>query len=186
MALNDILDSIVADADRRIDDASAAHKKNMKEMRDASGDRALRTRMQISENREQQKQQIKERAESGARMLNNRKVLAAKQSHIDEVYSQVLEKLVGLPKEDTEAFLKKCLSHVHGKGVIRAAKEHESIVKKHLPDGCEMGEMLDVAGGFRFESDREEHDFTYEFIVHGLLRPMTEANTAAKLFPRGA
>lgn len=183
MALQDILDSITGDADKRIAEATAEHKKRMKDMREESERSINRKRVQITEQRDQKKRQLKEKAESHARMVRTKALLAKKQEYMDTLYADVLDALTKLPKDKTEALLEKCLSTVKGKGTIVPSKHHEAALKKMLPDGCEMGKAIDSAGGFRFVSDKEEHDFTYEFLVRGLLRPQTEVKMAHELFP---
>lgn len=183
MAIQDILSAIIVDADHRINDAAADHRKRMKEMREESERALSQKRIQINEQREQKKRNLKEKAESHARMLRTKALLTKKQEYMDQLYADVLNSLSELPKEKVEAFLKQCLGSIHGKGVIRASKAHEALVKKHLPDGCEMGPSIDAVGGFSFESDTEEHDFTFEFLVNGILRPQTEISTSKQLFP---
>lgn len=183
MALQDILDSITGDADKRIADAAADHKKRMKDMREESERSINRKRVQIAEQRDQKKRQLKEKAESHARMTRTKALLARKQEYMDKLYADVLDALAKLPKDKAETFLEKCLSSVKSKGVIVPAKAHEAALKKMLPAGCELGKAIDSAGGFRFVSDKEERDFTFEFLVNDLLRPQTEVRIAHELFP---
>ncbi len=183
MALNDILDAIVGDADKRIAEATAAHKQFLKELREESERRLSRKRTQIAEQRDQKKRQLKEKTESHARMSYSKAVLARKQEYIDRLYAEAFDALTHLPKDKTETLLEKCLKQIDAKGVIHPAKAHEAMLKKMLPTGCTMGDTIDAAGGFRFVSDTQEHDFTYEFIVHRLLRSATEVDAASALFP---
>jgi vacuolar-type H+-ATPase subunit E/Vma4 len=183
MALNDILDAIVGDADKRIAEAAASHKQHMKEMREESERKLSRKRTQITEQRDQKKRQLREKAESHARMTRSKSVLAAKRRHMDSLYDTVFDLLKNMPKDKTEKFLELCLKQVTSSGVIRPAKAHEAIIKKMLPKGCELGSAIEASGGFRFESDTTEQDFTYEFLVGQLLRPATEVRAGSELFP---
>jgi vacuolar-type H+-ATPase subunit E/Vma4 len=183
MAIQDILGAIVEDADKRIAEVQSAHKKRMKEMRDESEQITQRKRQQIIDQRDQKKRQLKEKAESHARMLHSKAILSAKQDYMNKVYSEVLASLVNLPKDKLETLLKKCLGQIKSKGTIHAAKEHEALIKKYVPEGCDMGKAIDAKGGFRFVSEKEEHDFTFEFIVNELLRPQTEVKVAHDIFP---
>lgn len=183
MALQDIFNSIIADADRRIAEAQKEHKQRMKDMREENERAINRKRHQIAEQRDQKKRQLKEKAESHARMTRTKALLARKQEHMDALYADVLSQLIALPADKTHAFLAGCLDRVHGKGVIMPAKTHEAMLKKMLPDGCELGKAIEAAGGFRFASEKEEHDFSYDFLVYGLLRPQTEVAVSHKLFP---
>jgi vacuolar-type H+-ATPase subunit E/Vma4 len=186
MALQNILDAIVDDADKRIADLTAAHKQYLKELREDSERRLARKRSQITEQRDQRMRQMKEKTESHARMSRSKALLTRRQEYMDRLYTEALDQLVSLPKDKTEAFLAQCLKQIKGKGTIMPAKAHEAILKKLLPTGCTMGETIDAVGGFRFASDTEEHDFSYEFLIHRLLREKTEVSAAEMLFPANA
>lgn len=183
MALQDILDSIIGEADKRIADATATHRERMKVLREENDRATMRKRTQIGEELEQKKRQLKEKAESHVRMVRNKALIAKKQEYMNDVYGQVLQQLSNMPKDTTEKFLKACLSHVHGKGVLSPSKTHEAFLKNLLPAGCEMGKAISAAGGFIFSSEKEEHNFTFEFLVHDLLKPATEIQAAQLLFP---
>lgn len=186
MSLNHILDSIVADADNRIAELTSAHKQYLKELRQESENKLARKSQQIAEQRDQKMRQLKEKTESHARMSQSKALLARRQEFMDRLYADTFNALVALPKDKTESFLKHCLKQVHGKGVIQPSKAHEAVLKKILPAGCEMGEPITAAGGFRFISDTQEHDFTFEFLIHRLLRDATELKAVTQLFPAHA
>lgn len=186
MALQHILDAIVGDADKRIADMTAAHKHYLKELRDESERRITRKRTQIGEQRDQKMRQMKEKTESHARMSRSKALLARRQEYMDRLYAEALDELVNLPKDKAEAFLKLCLKQIGGKGIIMPAASQEAMLKKILPDGCTLGETIDAVGGFRFVSDKEEHDFSYEFLIQRLLREKTEVSVSEQLFPSQA
>lgn len=183
MALQNILDAIVGDADKRIADLTAAHKQFLKELREDSEQRLARKRTQIGEQRDQRMRQMKEKTESHARMSRSKALLKRRQEFMDRLYADALDQMVNLPKDKTEAFLELCLKQITSKGTILPAKSQEAILKKILPSGCTLGDTIDAVGGFRFVSDKEEQDFTYEFLIHRLLREQTEVSAAAMLFP---
>lgn len=183
MAFNDILDAIVADADTRIGDATSAHKQFLKHLREESERTLLRRRGQIAEMRDQKMRQIKDKADSLARMDRNKSMLLRKQDYMNKLYNAVFASIVALPKNETETLLKHFLKNITDEGVIHPAKAHEAMIKSMLPKGCTLGAPIDAAGGFRFVSATQEHDCTYEFIVHRLLRPATEVRAATDLFP---
>ncbi len=183
MALQDILNAIVGDADKRIADLTSSHKQFLKDLREESERSLTRKRSQIAEQRDQRMRQMKEKTESHARMARSKSLLALRQEYMDRLYKDAFDALVALPKDETESFLALCMKQIDAKGTVHAAKAHEAIIKKLLPSGCTLGESIDAAGGFRFVSDKEEHDFTYEFIINRLLRDATELKAVALLFP---
>lgn len=186
MALQNILDAIVGDADKRIADLTAAHKQFLKDLREQSDRNLERKQLQIAEQRDQKMRQMKEKTESHANMNKSKTLLMHKQVYMDRLYAEALEHLVKLPANKAEAFLGECMKHIHGKGVILSAASQEAVIKKLLPDGVTLGESIKAQGGFRFVSDTAEHDFTYEFLIHRLLRDATEVTVGNLLFPAKA
>lgn len=184
MALQDILDAIAHEADDTIAAAQEQHAKKMQQMREAHEQVIAKKRAQIHEQKEQKKRQMKEKAESHARMLKSKLILAKKQELIDRLYGDVLTALASLPSDRAQTFLAEALKQVRAtSGEIQPASAHAQSIKKLLPEGMSLGEPLDATGGFRFVSDEQEQNFTFEFLVQNLLRPLTEVKTARKLFP---
>lgn len=184
MALQDILDAIAHEADDTIAAAQEQHAKAMQQKREAYEHAIAKKRAQIHEQKEQKKRQMKEKAESHARMLKSKLILAKKQELVDRLYADVLHSLASLPQDRTQTFLTEALKQVREtSGVIQPTAAHMQHLKKVLPEGMSLGEPLTATGGFRFLSDEQEQDFTFEFLVRSLLRPLTEVQTAQKLFP---
>ena len=183
MALQNILDAIVQEADDHIAALQTNHRQTMRELREASERALAKKKRLIADDKEQRMRRIRERAVAQAQILKSRLMLARKQECMDKLYERVLQDLTHLPHDRTETFLKHCMKHLRGTGVIRPAKAHEEILRKLLSDGMEMGKPIDSIGGFRCSSAKEEHDCTYEFLVHGLLRPLTDIDASHRLFP---
>lgn len=182
MALQNILDAIVREADERIAHEAAKQRADLKRLREESERRLAAARTQIADQKERKIRQIREKAEARGYLLQRQALLAKKQECMDRLYGMVMDSLLALPARTTESFLKHCLSVTPGKGVVRATKNHEAIIKKLLPKDCEMGATLDARGGFRFSSDREEYNFSYEFLIESVLRPLTDVTSAHDLF----
>lgn len=183
MALQTILDTIVAEAEKQIAELTSAHKQFLKQLNEDSEDRLARKRTQIAELHDQHMRQLKEKTDSQARMTRNKTLLACKQKLMDRLYDEAFKHLVGLPQDKTQALLALCLKQIPGPGVILPAKAHKTTLEKLLPKDCTIGETIDAAGGFRFVSETVEHDFSYEFLVYKLLREQTELSAAEQLFP---
>ncbi len=186
MALQNILDAIVADADKRIADLTAAHKQFLKDLRDQSDRNIERKQLQIAEQRDQKMRQMKEKTESHANMHTSKTLLSLKQEYMDRLYAEALQHIVALPANKAEAFLAECMKHVHGKGIILPSASQKALIQKLLPNGVTLGDSLQSVGGFRFISDTIEQDFTYEFLIHQLLRDATEVTAGNLLFPSNA
>jgi vacuolar-type H+-ATPase subunit E/Vma4 len=154
--------------------------KTMKEERELA---VLDAQQRIQEQKKRKMAQLRERAESHARMTARHELLQKKQELLNDAYAQVIEALAKLPKDEMETFLKSCLKAIDTEGVIHPAKGSEAMIKKLAGDSFKIGESIDAKGGFRFVSDKQERDYTFEFLVHEALRPSSEVEIAHKLFP---
>jgi len=182
MSFKHLLQSIVTEADQRISDAKKAHMDRMHAL-EASHDRALDGIKKNAQDRlNERKRSLKEKAESLGRISASKLLLKTKNAEIDAVYDAVLEDLKKLDKAGLESFFKKALE-MAGEGTIRAAKEHEAILKKIAGKNFEMGETLPKSeGGFIVATATKEWNFTFDFLVHQSLRPLTEIDAANALF----
>jgi hypothetical protein len=69
------------------------------------------------------------------------------------------------------------------KGTIHPTQAHEAILKKLAGSAFTMGAVIPGKGGFRFSGATQDRDYTFEFLVHHVLRPATEMDTARTIFP---
>lgn len=183
MALQDILQAITDEADTRISEAQAAHKKTMKEMKDQHDASLSAALSRIRQHKEQRKRQMRSRAEAQARMVSSHALLNRKRQLLDRLYDGVVEGLAKLPAAKADHLLAACIKRLRGKGTIHPSAAHGSHLKKLAGSAFAMGEPVESAGGFRFVGDTEDHDYTFEFLAHRVLRPDTEIDAARRLFP---
>lgn len=182
MALQDILDAIIAQADEQIAQARSEHNKRMSALREESEQALTDSKQQLALQKEERKDQMRRKAHVHAQMLQRNAELAKKQELLDRLYSDTVTALTKLPGKEQESFLERCLKSIKGKGTVRPAKEHAASLKKLLPKDMELGDPVDAAGGFIFLSEKEERDFTFEHLVSSALRPSTEVESAESLF----
>lgn len=182
MALQHILDAIVNDADKRIQQTSTETKQRLKDAREASEKRLADARQKIADSVDLKKRQLKEKTLSYALMKKRKVMLEQKQAYMNDLYQLVLEKLAELPKDQVEKFLETCIAALPAKGTILPSKTHEAMLKKMLPKTLEMGPAVESRGGFIFSSDTLESNFTFEHLVKNVLRPQTEVTVANDLF----
>lgn len=188
MAISDILQAIITEADQQIADAQAAHKLAMKDLKESHEELYFAAIKQIDRQKDEKKHQMRTRVEGHAQMVARLAVLSKKQEQIDAVYAAAATALAALPKGELDHLFKACLKHIHGAGEIRPAKKHEAVLKELIAGhkGLTMGEPVDAVGGFRFVGETQEHDYTFEFLVEQVLRPATELAVARELFPKNA
>lgn len=182
MALQDILNAIAKETDDRVQAAQTQQRAKLKELREESERRLLQKRRQIADQKELKMRQIRDKAESHARILQSQEIMRKKQDCMDGLYSEVLSALQNLPKDQLQRFLAGCIAQIDSKGTIYPASQHEEILKSILPPGYTLGTPITCDGGFRFSSNKEEHDFTFEFLISQVLRPTTDVTAALNLF----
>lgn len=184
MSVKHLLQSIAQDADRRVAEAKKSHAERMRAL-EADHERKLDAIRKDAQDRlNERKRSLREKAESLGRIAANKLLLEAKNKEIDAVYASVSDALKGMDKPEIESFFRKALETAGSEGgVIRAAKEHEAIVKKVAGKEFEMGEHLpNASGGFILSTDTQEWNFTFDFLVTQSLRPATEIDAASALF----
>jgi len=181
MALSDILAAITAEADAAIAAATKAHASAVKDLSDAH-ERALGTiRSTVKHQKSERLHQLKKRAESHTDMMKRHAVLQRKQEILDEFYASTIRGLSALAPAETERLLTAWIEKLPSKGTIIPSKAHEAILKK-LHGSHTLAPAMEAAGGFRFVGEKEERDYTYEFLVKHILRPETEIDVAGQLF----
>lgn len=114
-----------------------------------------------------------------------KELLMKKKQVIDSIFSKVLDILKNLPEADQEKLIKKYLQEVEDKeGYILPARGSESLIKKCLrgKDRLRLAEgSVAAAGGFIWQSDEVNIDYTWESLVSAL-RERTELEISKALF----
>lgn len=181
MALSHILAAITAEADAAIAAATKAHAAAVKDMSDAHERSVSSIRSTVKHQKSERLHQLKKRAESHTDMMQRHAVLQRKQELLDEFYASATRALVALPAAETERLFTAWIGKLPSNGTIIPSKTHEAILKK-LHGSHTLAPAIHAAGGFRFVSEKEERDYTYEFLVKHLVRPETEIEVAGQLF----
>lgn len=183
MALQDILDAIIAQADQKIADARSQQQRELTAKREETERRISKKKQEIAKQKEEKKEQLMQKAKTHASMRERNAELLSKQEQLDVLYSSVVDELGKAPDGKVEDLLRACLKQISEDGTIHPSKKHEDLLKKLAPsEQFKMGSTIESAGGFRFESKKQEFDFTFEHLVHDVLRPQTELETAHTLF----
>jgi vacuolar-type H+-ATPase subunit E/Vma4 len=184
MALSDILQAIITEADRQIAELQSAHKRRMKELTASHEKEYFDTLKHIDRQKNDRMRQMRSRVEGHAHMVVRHAILRKKRELLDQCYARVCTAVAEMPRAQLEAFYDRCLDRVSGSGEIQPTKAAEEILRKLIAkrDGLTLGSVTPGSGGFRFIGATEDHDYTFEFLVHDLLRPAMELSTASKLF----
>lgn len=161
MALADILAAIAQQAEKQIADLVAAAARDKEALKKQADEAIAAYENELHAQTEQQKKQLKKKAETEVEMNRKKALLQAKRDALDAVYAKVLEEVQKLPaakKKKLEDALKAALKGRKGK--TESVKE----------------------GGFIFVSDNAEEDYSFEHLVNEVLRPQTELDVSANLF----
>lgn len=182
MAISDILNAINEQATKQIQDMKSAHSKQMTALREAAERDLARRKQEIMQQKEVKNERMRTKAVEHGRALKRNMILLKKKELLDEVYAKLTKELCSLPAGKVESFLESLMKGLPKEGTIHPAKAHAEIIKKIAPKGCEIGKTIDALGGFIFENDTQERDFTFEHIVDQNVRPSTEVMVANSLF----
>lgn len=181
MALSHILAAITSEADAEILAAERAHALAVSDLT-AAHERATGTiRSTVKQQKTERLHQLKKRAEDHSDMMRRHAVLQRKQELLDEFYAAATKELSALPAAETERLLSGWIAKLPKGGTIIPSKAHEQLLKKLAGDRAVLPAINSV-GGFRFVSEKEDRDYTYEFLVKNILRPETEIEVAGQLF----
>lgn len=181
MALSHILAAITAEADHQIAEATTAHKASLKALAEHHASALHVIAESVQRKKKDRIQQLRQRAEDHTSLLRRHAVLDRKQRIVDEFYDSVIRELSAMSPSQAEKLMTGWAAQLPEGGKILPSKKHEAIVKK-IAKGRECGPTIDAKGGFRYESEREDRDYTYEFLVKEILRPATEISVAQQLF----
>lgn len=184
MALHDLLQSIVHEADQQIAAAKEAHAARLQSMTTEHTAALERFRKTTNDRLQQKKRSLREKAESLGRISAGKMLLEHKNAALDALYETVLKELLALPKDELKAFFTRCLGQMEdAEGTLHAAPEHEAVLRTLAGPSLKVGEPLKgTKGGFTVSTAKREWNFTFEFLVRQALRPATDIAIASRLF----
>jgi len=115
-----------------------------------------------------------------------KEILQKKKQVVDSIFAKVLDNLKNLPESDQEKLVQKYLQEIKGRqGVIVPAKGREQLIKKCLQKektALKLAEeSIEAAGGFIWQSEELNIDYTWESLVRNL-RERTELEITKALF----
>ncbi len=183
MALQDIITAITAQADREIATLRDAHEQRTKSLRDRHQTNLVSVRSAMAEQVAKRKEQLLLKMKTHVQGERRNRLSSAKQAVIHAAFTETLARLSALPDEKVEPLLRTLLKRIKAKGVLQTSKRHEALLRKLAPSEQFSLEIDPHAkGGFRFVGKTSEADFTFEHLVHGVLRPWKELDIAHLLF----
>jgi len=184
MALKDIITAIVAEAERDIAQLRANHKNRVDSMREQYEKDVGALRLRLEKQLTARRDQLHAKTSTHSAVERRNRLAAAKQEALDAVFAETVKRLSALPDGQAEPILRACLDRIKDKGTILPSRRHATLLKKLAPSGkFTFGEPIEAEGGFRFVGTASDADYTFEHLVHGVLRPMKGLDIAKMLFP---
>ncbi|USN53205.1 MAG: hypothetical protein H6760_03445 [Candidatus Nomurabacteria bacterium] len=186
MALNQLLQSVQAEADKELAQIQAAHAKERDALLSEWEGRMSKARDQALTQADRAVRQESDMERFAAESRLRQSVLTEKRRVLASVYEKALQKLSQLSDADYEAFLQQLFTQLpNEKGEIIPAKGKEAQTKKALHglkrDWTIAKESVDAEGGFIWRSEAIEVDCRFATLLANI-RTQTEAAVAAQLF----
>lgn len=183
MALQDIITAITSQADHDIAALRGAHEHRVREMRTKHKGALDSLRSTMLRDVDTRKSQLLLKVKTHSAVERRNRISAVKQSVINAAFAEAIAMLAALPDDKVEPLLRACLKRIKGNGTLHPSKRHEALLKKIAPsEQFTIGPVTDAIGGFRFVGTTSEADYTFEHIVHGVLRQKKELDVAHLLF----
>ena len=169
MSLEAIKQEITAAAEKEAATIMAEAEAESKKILAAAETEVASYQEELLEKAHQEAEAIKERGQAAARLEENRKLLALKQTIINRLYAEVLEKIKNLSQEEYEKLLRAALTNLKElKGTFvpvvgRQASSHQVLKDLDLEQHFKFSEhSLDSAGGFLLKGKTFDIEATFE------------------------
>lgn len=169
MSLEAIKQEITAAAEKEAATIMAEAEAESKKILAAAETEVASYQEELLEKAHREAEAIKERGQAAARLEENRKLLALKQTIINRLYAEVLEKIKNLSQEEYEKLLRAALTNLKElKGTFvpvvgRQAYSHQVLKDLDLEQHFKFSEhSLDSAGGFLLKGKTFDIEATFE------------------------
>lgn len=183
MALQDILDAIIAQSDLQITTARSEHQKRVSQLREAAERTQAKKRQDLAAQKEKKKAQLKMKAEAHAEAMKRNTVLRKKRELLDRLYNKATDALASVGDEKIEPLLRAYLKEIPHNGNLHPSEAHAALLKKIAPsEQFSIEKPIKAKGGFLYTSVKTEEDNTFEHRMQEWLRPQTELYISKALF----
>ena len=188
MALSDILQKILEEAKKEIEQTEKESAEKIKVLEKEYQKKEFEKEQEIKESMIKKKNEVDKKMETLVKMEERNEMLVMKQSVLDKVFEKALEKLVSLQDAEYKkvliCFLEKLSKE--DEGTIIAAKDRKPITESALHDTghtLKVREEGNFKGGFVYQSEKIEINSTFENVLKNL-KPEIEPEVAEMLFNR--
>lgn len=186
MALSDITQKILADAQAEAAQINAQAEKEAKTLEAEAHAKAEATKKRIEDETAQRERDMERKTHSLAQTERKSLLLSKKRALIEKVFAEAKKKLGALPAKELDELLVSFLTQITEKaGTVYPAAAHREAVQKALKvtgKHFTLGEEKDFAGGFVFVGVEAEVDFSFDSIIERDVRPQAEIAVTKTLF----
>lgn len=177
MALNDILEKIKEETQKRIDQIQEQTNLKIRQLEDDYGKKITAETEKILDRAKKEAAKKTKQAQIKISLETKNLILAQKQKILDNLWQSVLNDLAKLDDEQyldlITDFLAKCPKE---KGIIIPAKGREKItqeaIKRNKRDYSLSKKTLNVSGGFIYHSETIEINATFEELIKEMKESM--------------
>lgn len=189
MALQDILQKITSDTNKKAAFMKQVVDDEIKKIEEEAKDKAELRKEEIEEKIKVQANSIIEKSKTLAHMESRSKLLFQKRELIDLSYEELINELVAL--NDTEyvkiiSSMLKSLSNTVKKGSLIVPENRKKLMgellKKLELDYHIKDSSSNMKGGFILHKGKIEYNYTFDYIIQKSIRVNTELEVAKILF----
>lgn len=190
MALNDILQKITEEADKKTAFMKQVASKEIKKIEEEAKAKAEAKKKEIEEKIEINSISIIKKSKTLAQMAGRSQTLKEKREVIDKAYEEVESELNSMEDSKYSELMSKMLRHV-----MKSAQKGTLIVpadrKKQMQDALSKAnadfqiesDTDEFKGGFVVASGKVEINLSFPYLIQRVVRPATELEVAKILFP---
>ena len=190
MALNDILQKISAEAEKKAAFMKQVASNEIKKIQEEATAKAEARKTEMEGKIEVQSISIIKKSKTLAKMVGRSQSLKEKREVIDKAYEEVEKELNALDSNEYSKLVTAMLKHVaesFPKGNLTVPAQRRALTEDAVSKvGAEFHvkeETSSFKGGFIVMSGKVEINLSFPYLVQNIVRPATELEVAKILFP---
>jgi len=189
MALDDILQKISNEANKKAAFMKQIADDEIKKIEDEANEKATDKKKEIDELAEEKAKSIIQKAEVLAKMESRSALLTEKRAVVDDVFSSLLDDLTKLSDSEYTDLVSNMLRSAskelsQGQLIIPKGKrpQTEAAIKQSGVSYEISEECSCINSGFIISDEKAELNMSFDYLINRIVRPQTELEVAKTLF----
>ncbi len=185
MALTDILQKIIEDAEASVQESLKDAKAKTKEISKKHDVLTAEITAEMQAETLRKKASMEQKIDAHLNMESKSEEALLKTKILKEVQKKALQELVALSPEEHQKILTHLLMSVSEAGTVHPAKGQRSTLERAMQSSgvsYSLGEEADISGGFLFVGDTVDVDGSYETLLMKEVLPKIETELSKILF----